>query len=224
MKRSGVLVLNNRRFLCCHSLVIYCNGSEQCKISRGTTRRRLLLLGGSRHVEQNVAKDFKALTGGGSRSARGGASTRPLLGCCRDASPGPAGARAAEASCRKLRHSDGICHTVIASQVMNSFPPTVMWNAVTGRMPPDRLGTREADATGNASTAPPSAAAVAAAAAAAHHAPLPAPHAGAGAHVEEGDGRRAEESKEESILAALGIVGTVLNLLVIVFVYIYTAT
>ncbi|CAM9490974.1 unnamed protein product [Lampetra fluviatilis] len=95
---------------------------------------------------------------------------------------------------------------------------------VTGRMPPDRLGTREADATGNASTAPPSAAAVAAAAAAAHHAPLPAPHAGAGAHVEEGDGRRAEESKEESILAALGIVGTVLNLLVIVFVYIYTAT
>ncbi|XP_078458788.1 protein TUNAR [Lampetra planeri] len=175
--------------------------------------------------EQNVAKDFKALTGGGSRSARGGASTRPLLGCCRDASPGPAGARAAEASCRKLRHSDGICHTVIASQVMNSFPPTVMWNAqVTGRMPPDRLGTREADATGNASTAPPSAAAVAAAAAAAHHAPLPAPHAGAGAHVEEGDGRRAEESKEESILAALGIVGTVLNLLVIVFVYIYTAT
>ncbi|XP_075923850.1 uncharacterized protein LOC116943140 [Petromyzon marinus] len=106
---------------------------------------------------------------------------------------------------------------------MNSFPPTVMWNAqVTGRMPPDRMGTREADATGNASTALPSATATAAAAGL--HAPLPAPNAGAGARVEEGDGRRAEESKEESILAALGIVGTVLNLLVIVFVYIYTAT
>ncbi|XP_055087150.1 protein TUNAR-like [Periophthalmus magnuspinnatus] len=31
-----------------------------------------------------------------------------------------------------------------------------------------------------------------------------------------------KESKEESILAMLGIIGTILNLLVIIFVYIYT--
>ncbi|KAK7141884.1 hypothetical protein R3I94_011544 [Phoxinus phoxinus] len=31
-----------------------------------------------------------------------------------------------------------------------------------------------------------------------------------------------KESKEESILAMLGIIGTILNLVVIIFVYIYT--
>ncbi|XP_057200876.1 protein TUNAR-like [Triplophysa rosa] len=31
-----------------------------------------------------------------------------------------------------------------------------------------------------------------------------------------------KESKEESILAMLGIIGTILNLIVIIFVYIYT--
>ncbi|KAG7466204.1 hypothetical protein MATL_G00162270 [Megalops atlanticus] len=31
-----------------------------------------------------------------------------------------------------------------------------------------------------------------------------------------------KESKEESILAMLGIIGTILNLMVIIFVYIYT--
>ncbi|XP_062037297.1 protein TUNAR [Lepus europaeus] len=30
------------------------------------------------------------------------------------------------------------------------------------------------------------------------------------------------ESKEESVLAMLGIIGTILNLIVIIFVYIYT--
>ncbi|XP_068108515.1 protein TUNAR [Hyperolius riggenbachi] len=38
------------------------------------------------------------------------------------------------------------------------------------------------------------------------------------------DDRRSQEkeSKEESILAMLGIIGTILNLIVIIFVYIYT--
>lgn len=31
-----------------------------------------------------------------------------------------------------------------------------------------------------------------------------------------------KESKEESVLAMLGIIGTILNLIVIIFVYIYT--
>ncbi|XP_066532396.1 protein TUNAR-like isoform X2 [Hoplias malabaricus] len=34
---------------------------------------------------------------------------------------------------------------------------------------------------------------------------------------------RKNESREESILAFLGIAGTILNLLVIIFVYIYTS-
>ncbi|KAL8220041.1 UNVERIFIED_CONTAM: hypothetical protein K2H54_037931 [Gekko kuhli] len=49
---------------------------------------------------------------------------------------------------------------------------------------------------------------------------------GAAAGAGEGpDSRRPQESKEdreERVLAMLGIVGTVLNLLVIIFVYVYT--
>ncbi|XP_056333568.1 protein TUNAR-like [Danio aesculapii] len=39
---------------------------------------------------------------------------------------------------------------------------------------------------------------------------------------DEEKGIQDKESKEESILAMLGIIGTILNLLVIIFVYIYT--
>lgn len=39
---------------------------------------------------------------------------------------------------------------------------------------------------------------------------------------DEEKGTQEKESKEESILAMLGIIGTVLNLFVIIFVYIYT--
>ncbi|KAM6461659.1 protein TUNAR isoform 1-T3 [Liasis olivaceus] len=39
---------------------------------------------------------------------------------------------------------------------------------------------------------------------------------------EEEKGNQEKESKEESILALLGIIGTILNLIVIIFVYIYT--
>ncbi|XP_072842727.2 protein TUNAR [Pogona vitticeps] len=39
---------------------------------------------------------------------------------------------------------------------------------------------------------------------------------------EEEKGNQEKESKEESILAMLGIIGTILNLIVIIFVYIYT--
>ncbi|KAM4690629.1 protein TUNAR [Rhinophrynus dorsalis] len=39
---------------------------------------------------------------------------------------------------------------------------------------------------------------------------------------EEDKGHQEKESKEESILAMLGIIGTILNLIVIIFVYIYT--
>ncbi|KAM4664074.1 protein TUNAR [Discoglossus pictus] len=39
---------------------------------------------------------------------------------------------------------------------------------------------------------------------------------------EEDKANQEKESKEESILAMLGIIGTILNLLVIIFVYIYT--
>ncbi|XP_058843815.1 protein TUNAR-like isoform X1 [Acipenser ruthenus] len=39
---------------------------------------------------------------------------------------------------------------------------------------------------------------------------------------DEEKGIQEKESKEESILAMLGIIGTVLNLFVIIFVYIYT--
>ncbi|XP_075470547.1 protein TUNAR isoform X1 [Ascaphus truei] len=39
---------------------------------------------------------------------------------------------------------------------------------------------------------------------------------------EEDKGNQEKESKEETILAMLGIIGTVLNLIVIIFVYIYT--
>lgn len=39
---------------------------------------------------------------------------------------------------------------------------------------------------------------------------------------EEDKGNQEKESKEESILAMLGIIGTILNLVVIIFVYIYT--
>lgn len=35
-------------------------------------------------------------------------------------------------------------------------------------------------------------------------------------------GGQEKESKEESVLAMLGIIGTILNLVVIIFVYIYT--
>ncbi|TWW71966.1 hypothetical protein D4764_16G0004630 [Takifugu flavidus] len=41
-------------------------------------------------------------------------------------------------------------------------------------------------------------------------------------HSDEEKGSQDKESKEESILAMLGIIGTILNLLVIIFVYIYT--
>lgn len=41
-------------------------------------------------------------------------------------------------------------------------------------------------------------------------------------HSDEEKGIQDKESKEESILAMLGIIGTILNLLVIIFVYIYT--
>ncbi|XP_075782151.1 protein TUNAR isoform X1 [Pelodiscus sinensis] len=39
---------------------------------------------------------------------------------------------------------------------------------------------------------------------------------------EEDKGNQEKESKEETILAMLGIIGTILNLIVIIFVYIYT--
>ncbi|XP_066461834.1 protein TUNAR [Eleutherodactylus coqui] len=39
---------------------------------------------------------------------------------------------------------------------------------------------------------------------------------------EDDRGSQEKESKEESILAMLGIIGTILNLIVIIFVYIYT--
>ncbi|XP_075186293.1 protein TUNAR [Anomaloglossus baeobatrachus] len=39
---------------------------------------------------------------------------------------------------------------------------------------------------------------------------------------EDDRGRQEKESTEESILAMLGIIGTILNLIVIIFVYIYT--
>ncbi|XP_067319082.1 protein TUNAR isoform X2 [Anolis sagrei] len=39
---------------------------------------------------------------------------------------------------------------------------------------------------------------------------------------EEEKNNQEKESKEESILAMLGIIGTILNLVVIIFVYIYT--
>lgn len=39
---------------------------------------------------------------------------------------------------------------------------------------------------------------------------------------DEDRGGQEKESKEESVLAMLGIIGTVLNLVVIIFVYIYT--
>lgn len=39
---------------------------------------------------------------------------------------------------------------------------------------------------------------------------------------EDEKGNQEKESKEESILAMLGIIGTILNLVVIIFVYIYT--
>ncbi|XP_077395612.1 protein TUNAR-like isoform X2 [Festucalex cinctus] len=41
-------------------------------------------------------------------------------------------------------------------------------------------------------------------------------------YSDEERGSQDKESKEETILAMLGIIGTVLNLLVIIFVYIYT--
>lgn len=41
-------------------------------------------------------------------------------------------------------------------------------------------------------------------------------------HGDEEKGIQDKESKEESILAMLGIIGTILNLVVIIFVYIYT--
>ncbi|KAA8582072.1 hypothetical protein FQN60_008812, partial [Etheostoma spectabile] len=41
-------------------------------------------------------------------------------------------------------------------------------------------------------------------------------------HIDEEKGIQDKESKEESILAMLGIIGTILNLVVIIFVYIYT--
>ncbi|KAM8920834.1 protein TUNAR [Pelodytes ibericus] len=43
-----------------------------------------------------------------------------------------------------------------------------------------------------------------------------------GASDEDDRGSQEKESKEESILAMLGIIGTILNLIVIIFVYIYT--
>ncbi|XP_074813258.1 protein TUNAR isoform X1 [Natator depressus] len=39
---------------------------------------------------------------------------------------------------------------------------------------------------------------------------------------EDDKGNQEKESKEETILAMLGIIGTILNLIVIIFVYIYT--
>ncbi|KAM3920526.1 protein TUNAR [Leptodactylus fuscus] len=39
---------------------------------------------------------------------------------------------------------------------------------------------------------------------------------------EDDRGSQEKESKEETILAMLGIIGTILNLIVIIFVYIYT--
>uniref|UniRef100_A0A6I8P080 TCL1 upstream neural differentiation-associated RNA n=1 Tax=Ornithorhynchus anatinus TaxID=9258 RepID=A0A6I8P080_ORNAN len=39
---------------------------------------------------------------------------------------------------------------------------------------------------------------------------------------EEEKGNHEKESKEETVLAMLGIIGTILNLIVIIFVYIYT--
>lgn len=39
---------------------------------------------------------------------------------------------------------------------------------------------------------------------------------------EDDRGSQEKESKEESVLAMLGIIGTILNLIVIIFVYIYT--
>lgn len=39
---------------------------------------------------------------------------------------------------------------------------------------------------------------------------------------DEDKGGQEKESKEESVLAMLGIIGTILNLIVIIFVYIYT--
>ncbi|XP_060734908.1 protein TUNAR-like [Tachysurus vachellii] len=41
-------------------------------------------------------------------------------------------------------------------------------------------------------------------------------------HGDEEKGIQDKESKEETILAMLGIIGTILNLVVIIFVYIYT--
>lgn len=41
-------------------------------------------------------------------------------------------------------------------------------------------------------------------------------------HGDEEKGIQDQESKEETILAMLGIIGTILNLVVIIFVYIYT--
>lgn len=41
-------------------------------------------------------------------------------------------------------------------------------------------------------------------------------------HSDEEKGIQDKESTEESILAMLGIIGTILNLVVIIFVYIYT--
>ncbi|XP_054652875.1 protein TUNAR-like [Dunckerocampus dactyliophorus] len=41
-------------------------------------------------------------------------------------------------------------------------------------------------------------------------------------YSDEEKGIQDKESKEETILAMLGIIGTILNLLVIIFVYIYT--
>ncbi|XP_068509093.1 protein TUNAR [Syngnathus scovelli] len=41
-------------------------------------------------------------------------------------------------------------------------------------------------------------------------------------YSDEERGSQDKESKEETILAMLGIIGTILNLLVIIFVYIYT--
>ncbi|XP_055361829.1 protein TUNAR-like [Betta splendens] len=41
-------------------------------------------------------------------------------------------------------------------------------------------------------------------------------------YSDEEKGSQDKESKEETILAMLGIIGTILNLVVIIFVYIYT--
>ncbi|XP_067847175.1 protein TUNAR-like [Heptranchias perlo] len=42
------------------------------------------------------------------------------------------------------------------------------------------------------------------------------------ANEEDSSSDQDKESKEETILAMLGIIGTILNLIVIIFVYIYT--